>query len=342
MTEGVRGKLGCWAHERWRTECALQPWLRGLTGWSWRDLCNRSEQLARGDDDASRVCEWDESSKLTVARIFPEVGGRLLARCREEWPFRWGEATAVSEATPRVSVILPVGGADRRVALSAVIRSFWGQDERSLEVIVVEQGTPPNFGKETWPGVKVVAVGGTLEDGFNKSLCLNAGVRAARGDVVLLHDADVVVPAGYVSSILARMDQGYEAARPLRLVFHLDEDASRRWLEHHVWPSRVSFVQQNNPGLSTAVSRGVYEELGGHDETFVGWGGEDLEFLDRLKTRRLFRGAFAPALHLWHPPAPKKASGDRNHELLNERRSRAVPERISKLRQNREVQSAGP
>ena len=97
----------------------------------------------------------------------------------------------------------------------------------------------------------------------------------------------------------------------------------------------VAFVHQNNPGLATVIRRETYFEIGGHDERFEGWGGEDVEFLDRLRTRKLYPGSFLPAIHLWHPPAPQKQSGHRNNELL--RRIMAEPTESRVVRARRQL-----
>jgi GT2 family glycosyltransferase len=89
---------------------------------------------------------------------------------------------------------------------------------------------------------------------------------------------------------------------------------------------------QNFAGGSCAVRRDVYEAIGGHDEDFVGWGGEDVEFLDRLETRNVFRGAWMPAIHLWHPPAPSKITGDRNSALMADKGAIPPLQRIEALR----------
>jgi len=73
-------------------------------------------------------------------------------------------------------------------------------------------------------------------------------------------------------------------------------------------------VVQNNP-TPLAVRRETYWEIGGHDESYFGWGEEDAEFLERLRTRTVCEAGWAPMVHLWHAQAPQKASGKRNHAL---------------------------
>jgi hypothetical protein len=69
------------------------------------------------------------------------------------------------------------------------------------------------------------------------------------------------------------------------------------------------------------VRRDVYFDVGGHDEFFLGWGGEDNEMFDRLRTCRLHDCAYLPFLHLYHAPQPGK-SGAHPNAAYFERRMR--------------------
>jgi hypothetical protein len=271
-----------------------------------------------GDEGALR-CDWQDSSMLTVARTFPRVGGRLLQHCIREWPLRLLEQQAEGVAeTPKISVVLPVGGKDRIPLFHTVVKAFFGQTVAEIEIIAVEQAISPDFEVHCPPGVRYLFVHREEGRQFNKSLAMNAGVRSAKAPVVLLHDADLLPPARYVESILEKLENGWEAVRPVRFAFYLDQRATKDLLADNgkVLPQVVADAQANNPGLSTAVTKEVYWQIGGHDERFEGWGGEDWEFLDRLQTVRLMKGSYCPAIHLWHLSAPKKVDGDRNNPLV--------------------------
>lgn len=322
----LRARLGCWAHERWRAECALRPGLAWASGIDWTDLCNRHERLERVE--RGRRCPWPDSSCLTVARVFPEVGARLLARCLEEWPIGWSGGAGLSP-TPEVSVVLPVGGADRVAQMTAVVRCFLGQSFSGAELIVSEYGVASALEGLLPPGVRHVF---TASSGaaFNKSRAMNRGVEAARGPVVVLHDADVLVPRDYLSQVAGALAAGWDAVRPVRFLFMADAAASEAVVAGRL-PAALAEIQQNTAGLSTAVRRTTYLALGGHDERFEGWGGEDTEFLDRLRTRRLHPGAWLPAVHLWHAAAPGKRAGARNADQMKRILAVPVEERIRAL-----------
>jgi hypothetical protein len=327
--------LGCWIHERWKTEIALSPWSSRLCGLSWVDLCNRNEELLQGDNGA-KVCQWEGSSFLTVARLNPKVGGRLLRSCLRQWPLALPQAAgAIAQAAPpQISVILPVGGEERKQSFTRVLSSLLFQSYPHIEIVVVEHGVDRCYEDACPPTVKYVFVRKDEDEEFNKSLALNMGARTASAAYLLLHDADIVVPRAYVERVVSHLDSGWEAIRPIRFSFNLEKEDSMEFIcsNGKSLPKRVHWIQQNNPGLSTAIFKKVYEEIGGHDERFEGWGGEDLEFLDRLRTRRLFRGGYLPVIHLWHTTAPKKRSGERNNDLLLERLRLPVQTRIEQLR----------
>ena len=333
MSTRFRQIIGCWLNERWRLEVALSPALSRVASYGWIDLCNRRESLLQGSGE-SRLCAWTDSSFLTVARIFPETGGRLLRHVLEEWPVRLEEKPKPLSSRPDISVVIPAGGPERSASLQCVVSGFAAQTFRNAEIVVVEYGSAGNASLRP-RGVKHILLEAGSGKQFNKSRAMNEGVRQSVAPVVLLHDADIVPPAIYLERIVETLAEGWEALRPLRFLFCFDEESSADFCGSRgsSLPARVRDVMQNFPGGSTAVRKDVYWEIGGHDEDFEGWGGEDLEFLDRLAMKKLYGGGFAPAIHLWHRQARKKETGDRNNLLMSEKRKRSPEERARCLRQ---------
>jgi hypothetical protein len=330
----LRQQIGCWWHERLPAERVLSgmSWL--AAGLVWQDLCNRHERLKIGSSPHARVCQWDDSSWLTLPKIFPSVGARLFRHCFSQWPIRLSDAPWPDVAAPRLSVILPVSGEDRIEQFRACAMSWRGQTVHELELVVIESDGRRQYEREIPQGARYQSLD-TATGEYNKSAAMNLGVELARAPFAVLHDADVAVPCQYAEQLLTAFQEGWDAIRPIRWLFCLDQNTSARWLSdcESSQVHAVSQIQQNNPGLSTAVRTEAYRQIGGHDPGFVGWGGEDLEFLDRLKTRRLFQGGWLPTIHLWHPPAVKKATGHRNQTMLEERRKLAVEQRIAALTQ---------
>lgn len=344
-----KGKLGCWFHERFRTECVLNAAGWCMTGGIWGDLCNRGEKMAPGSTRDARVCLWQDSSWLTVARVFPGTGSRLLHHVAGYHPFILREALPTDPPcpVPDVSVVLPVSGGERIPLLVTVLASFQGQINVNFEVIVVEENSAPVLEKLCRGNIRHLFVHRESGEPYCKSRMLNQGCRVARGKIVVLHDADIVVPGGYLAAIRDRLSAGFDAIRPLRFLFCLDQENTRRYMaEREVSVVKnVADVMQNFPGGSIALRKDAYNSIGGMDERFREWGGEDLEFLDRLNTLRVFMGGFMPAIHLWHPPALRKASNERNRDMTDALRSVPSHERITQLRETmaaREVSRPAP
>lgn len=321
----LKQKVGCWLHERWRTELVLRfPSLARHAGIEWPDLCNRNETVTRYQDGMGRVCQWTDSSFLTVARLFPRTGKRLLDHT-------W--TGAVLPQAP-VTVILPVRGTTRMKAVHVIAEALPGMLHPDSEVLICEHDETAHYHLE-WPkGVRHLFVVAKVGEAFNKSCAMNRGACTARHPVLVFLDADVLLTPDCIFQTMELLSAGWEAVRPLRFLFGLDEETSQAFYANRDLKSigRIHQVHQNFPGGMTAVRRDVYIELGGHDERFCGWGGEDLEFLDRLRTRKLYPGAFLPALHLWHPAAEQKRTGERNLKLLEQVLQEPVERRIEAAR----------
>ena len=326
--------LGCWLNERKQTELALSK-LGPKFGVEWMDLCNRHESAEVGDSQHARYVNTEYTSYLTVARMFPRVGGRIASTCFIEHPIpSLEQASLTSVPNLRLSIILPVGGEDRMQNFECVLKGFLGQSMKDIEIIVLEHSIAPLYRDILPPGVRYEHVLMSVEgEEFNKSMLMNRGVAMAHSPVVLLHDADILVPRDYLELTWLQINAGFEAVRPLRLLFYIDQSTTELITRTHSLPTDldVADVAQNSVGGSTMILKDTYDDIGGHDERFQGWGGEDLEFLERLHTRKLFRGGFMPAIHLWHPPAAKKANGNRNQDMLNSLRALPPAERINRL-----------
>lgn len=331
----IRQKLGCWIHERWRTELVLRlPRISAKLGFSWLDLRNRFERLSRDDRTAGRICDWRDSSALIVSRAFPDVGLRLLREATRAWPIDLGAATgpAMADGRPLVSILIPIGGTARLSQFKLALASARSQKGIATEVIVVEQSRTADLANKLPSDVRYVhQVPDESVHGFNKSWALNRAAREASGEILVLLDGDYLLPEQFASEC-HRILRLVEGVRPTRFIFYLDEHSTLA-LSRGSDLQSVAVVEEivaNNP-TPIAVRCSTYWEIGGHDEAYVGWGGEDTEFLDRLRTRSVAEGGWMPVLHAWHPAAPKKESGHRNRELHD--RTMAVPaeERIRRL-----------
>ena len=339
---GLRGKLGCWWHERLPAEVVMAaPALARHAGRSWLDLRNRHERLRVDPLSGGRECLFPDSSKLTLSRVFPAAGERLLRHALRQWPIALDrDAKTPPKGTPAVSIIFPVGGRGRLGQFQLALAAARGQQGVDFEIVVVEQSPQAILAGEVPADVRYVH-DAVPEDtrGFNKSRAFNVGARAARGEVLVLLDADYLVPAQFARECLRVLKEA-EAARPARFIFYLDEASTAAAMSASslAGPLSLEAVVANNP-TPLAVRASVYRDIGGHDESYLGWGNEDTEFVDRLRTRRVAEGGWMPVVHAWHAAAPGK-TGERNREHHRLKMLSSAGERIEILR--REYETAAP
>lgn len=310
------------------------------SGPEWLGLCNRREHLEQAPDGGPGVrCDWVWSSALHAASVVPSLGRRLLHRALRTSPVCLDAAwPACPPQNPRISFIVPHRGMERLPLLGLVLRSLAGQGGVSAECILAEHSPQPCVEAGLPAGVRYVHAPASSGEAFSRARAFNRGAHAARGDVLVFHDGDLLAPAAYGRAVLERFEQGYDVMDLKRFIFYLDEGdslalASGVDLAALRAPRRV--VQNSTGGGSLAVGREGFERVGGYDGTFIGWGGEDVEFWERAQRLRLYPYGHLPFLHLWHPPQPEKtpAKDAGGMRRLAEVTKVPVDERIRRLRE---------
>jgi hypothetical protein len=210
------------------------------------------------------------------------------------------------------------GDGDRRDNLLAVLRRL--EQRPPLEVIVFEQDTVPRFDPAP-ASTNRRTLFGYNPGPFNKSWGFNVAARQTARPVLVFADDDVLVGTSLYQAI-ERCRNGADAAKPYRSIVDLTADESRR-----VRAGDWEFVPQRPAGTAPnretgqefvvfagglfVIGREPYLRLGGFDERFRGWGGEDDAMTIKLRRTgmRLAECGDHPALHLWHPREPEAKMG---------------------------------
>jgi hypothetical protein len=289
----------------WRLRPAPAP--QGSTP-PWVLIRNRGERLEPSPTGPGVRCDWRWTSDLHLPRVFPDLGRRLMRRALLDWPIALSGAAPASAGPPEVTFVIGHRGQDRLPLLLATLRSIAGQAGVSVEAVVVEQaaraecrGRLPGWVRYLHTPPPDAAMP------YARAWAFNVGARAARGQLLVLHDNDMLVPREYARELLRRQREGHEVLNLKRFVFYLSPTQTERVtgagdLDHA--PDRV--LQNAEAGGSVAVSRAAYEAIGGFDESFVGWGGEDNELWERAGTRVRYPFGYLPLVHLWHTAQPGK------------------------------------
>ena len=159
----------------------------------------------------------------------------------------------------------------------------------------------------THPEVQVVEGHHHGDGPFNRSAALNDAASRATGDMLVIADADSFVGGGQINDAVAVAAQTGRMVLAYDRFAYLSREMSDRVMDGFDgdwWPG----VEWSMPGTCSSMvvmTRDLWDEIGGADEGFVGWGGEDIAISLSAQT---LRGGLhripGEVWHLWHPPAP--------------------------------------
>jgi hypothetical protein len=298
----------------------------------WVQVTNRLDSVSRSSEPFGIRCHSDSTSSLHLCDVFPLWGRWLLRSVLRTWEFRLAESVRFS-AEPIYSFVIPYRGIGRQSQLEATIRSIAALAER-VECIVVEQDERSCV--ENLPGNTryVHAPHPSENENWHKCFAFNCGVRKARGQIVICHDADILVPTRYLEVIHHHLIRGgQEVVYPQRFLFYLDQETTSAILRTNDLSGLESAVpdavKQNWTGGTLAITKQAYWKIGGFDERFTNWAGEDREFYDRCQVLDGWFFGYVPFLHLWHEPQAGRTSSAQRQQAWDFTRKRlAVPRQV--------------
>lgn len=142
-------------------------------------------------------------------------------------------------ATPLVSVVIP--NFNRQVELQRAVDSVLAQDYRPLEVVVVDDASTRPVELEVPPAQRALLRWVHLERNGGGATARNAGIDAARGEVVAFLDSDDV----WVADKLSRQIAAYRADGAPADVVYYSQVVLDRGDEQLVLPERPMAVDES-------------------------------------------------------------------------------------------------
>jgi GT2 family glycosyltransferase len=243
---------------------------------------------------------------------------------------------------------------NRSDALLAVLGGLLVQTDRHFEVIVADDGSREAHQQVIFDSLAArslnVAHVWHPDVGFTASRIRNRGVAASRGKYIIFLDGDCVPETDFIARHRSLAEPGYfiNGSRVLlsealtgRVVAGLEQVSGRPWsywvkqrLLGHASKlggllrlsdshSRIErkFSWKGIRSCNLAVWRSDFERVDGFDESFIGWGHEDADFVLRLHHSGIMRKngyCSTEVFHLWHKEAAR-AQESRNAQVVAQR-----------------------
>lgn len=188
-----------------------------------------------------------------------------------------------------------------------------------------------------------ITVGSSPDGPFNRAAAIND---AARGswDIGVVLDADVLADPAQVYTALERaMDTG-RVTLPYDVFLGLTASMTKRVLAGREgdWTRGVRFRSRTHESSIVVIPRTAWDAVGGFDERFVGWGQEDVAFIQSV---RVLVGEIdrigGPVYHLEHGDRAARGKGtplyEANQVLGARYRETKEPEAMRELLAERDM-----
>ena len=317
---------------------------------AWVYIRNRNEELIVSREGSGIECDWQWTSELHLTNVFPMFGKWLCRRTVRDFPIVLSESPHENCTREKTEVCFAIGhrGRDRLPLLLQTLKSIAGQRSCAVECIVVEQDNEQRIREHLPEWVRYIHTPPPNADmPYSRAWAFNVAARAAQSDCLIFHDGDMLVCRDYAKFVLEYHQRGFAFINLKRFIFYLSKAHSEGLSKsgHLQCDSAPEAVVQNlEAGGSFGANKLAFWEIGGFDERFVGWGGEDNELWERAQTQEVYPFGFLPVLHLWHAPQQEKYMENEGSakELCLRLAKVPVSERIRKLKRIRVGELDGP
>ncbi len=312
MTNNIRHILGTFVFDWPRFLWCLRLWSQN--GWIY--MKNRNDDLDICEKGIK--CNWEFTRPLHLCNVFPFTSSIMLSKALQQYPISTASHPAyISNSkicsnekyapdVPEVSFLIGHRGIQRLLHLLLTLKTIAAQKGVCFECIVVEQDNEPLIENQLPSWVRYIHSPLPEKDmAYSRSRAFNVGSLSACGSILICHDNDMLIPESYGKEIFSKIKKdGYEAINLKRFIFYTNEKSAHNIFRSGSITNKViceKVIENLEAGGSFAITQKSFFHIGGFDEEFIGWGGEDNEFWDRCLTLKVWQHTYMPIIHLWHP-----------------------------------------
>jgi len=149
---------------------------------------------------------------------------------------------------------------------------------------------------------------GDSEGEFNRSAARNNGVSNSSSEVSVVIDADNFIPIDQIKEAVRVASYKKALIKPFSLFGYLTEESTYLFYEHFnnsfvdFSPTYMEKPQKDFTGGGYVMKKSLWQDLGGMDEGFIGWGAEDDAFHILCKSKNI-KTIYVNGIdyHLYHP-----------------------------------------
>lgn len=141
---------------------------------------------------------------------------------------------------------------------------------------------------------------------FNRSAARNSGVNKSQSEISVIIDADNYIPAEQIKNAVRAASRQNFLVKPFSWFGYLTEQSTNDFYEYYglfdFQPQFIEEPQNDFTGGAYVIKKSVWQDLGGMDEGFIGWGAEDDAFHLTCKNNGI-RVKYTEGYdyHLYHP-----------------------------------------
>lgn len=210
-----------------------------------------------------------------------------------------------------ISIVIPIqkNNEIRDRNLRCCLESIIKQTYQNNEIIIVEQWDKEYY--YSWMGEKYIKIKDPKNRGYNLAWGRNCGAKVAEGDIILLMDADLIIPKDYLEKV-SQMKSLFASGSNEYVM--TDKESTKLYYKRkdlNVFNLNTQRACGYNKrkhmyyGLILIFKKEFWEKFGGFCESFFRYGREDNEAAYRImqllgKDEDEIERIDSPVYHLFH------------------------------------------
>ncbi len=218
---------------------------------------------------------------------------------------------------------------------------------QDYEIVIIDNGSEPVYVPPFVSNGEVQLIRNDENKGF--PIAANQGIKASRGDTIVLFNNDVVVTPGWASRLLDHLEDSFDIVAPMTnyaaglqgTMANGDQSIDSYNTKEQLYDAGLEFGNRNK-GLATEVNfatismfikREIFDDIGYLDESLFPSSGEDLDFCFRAR-KAGYRIGIAHDVYIHHEGSQTfkdlESSGVENYNDIIEQNNKHLEDKWGK------------